>query len=225
MQATGTQTRRNGFRALRRSRASGRGPPREGARARRRLLPRPVQGFHALLPALAVALGCGGQPFPGSSASLDELGRAALEAFSNDDREALEALRLSETEHNTRVWPELPAARGESPFPIDLAWRNIQLRNRRAVSRASAVLAAAQPIEFESVECIGETQVFDTFVVHTDCHTRFRTRGTLYRIQLFKDVLERSGGFKIFRYYDEDPELVTGAGWPDDGKRSRGEGA
>ena len=28
-------------------------------------------------------------------------------------------------------------------------------------------------------------------------------------MQLFKDVLERGSGYKIFRYYDEDPELVT----------------
>ena len=36
-----------------------------------------------------------------------------------------------------------------------------------------------------------------------------RTRGRLYQIQLFKDVLERGSGYKIFRYYDADPELVT----------------
>ncbi len=28
-------------------------------------------------------------------------------------------------------------------------------------------------------------------------------------MQLFKEVLERGSGYKIFRYYDEDPELVT----------------
>ena len=38
---------------------------------------------------------------------------------------------------------------------------------------------------------------------------RSRTRDG--RLQLFKDVLERHGGFKIFRYYDEDPESVGAA--------------
>lgn len=200
----------------------------EGNRAERRSTLRgPVQAVRrrnppgirggfvlGLVPVLAVAPGCGGQPFPGSSASLDELGRHVLEAFRNNDREALEAVRLTEAEHNTQVWPELPAAQGESPFPIDLAWRNIQLRNQRAIPRLSAVLDAAQPLEFESVECLGETQAFATLSVHTDCYTRFRTRGRLYRVQLFKDVLERNGGLKIFRYYDEDPELVTGTHLP-----------
>ena len=44
--------------------------------------------------------------------------------------------------------------------------------------------------------------------MHTDCYTHFSSRGRQYRLQLFKDVLERYGGFNIFRYYDEDPEFV-----------------
>ncbi len=160
---------------------------------------------------LVTAAGCGGkQPFPGSASDLDALGRDVLEAFEQHDLEALESIRLSETEHNTVVWPELPAARGPSPYPLDLAWQNIELRNRRAISRAAKALHAAGPLEFAGVECVGGTRPFDTFVVHTDCHTRFAARGRLYSIQLFKDVLERDGGFKIFRYYDEEPRLVKG---------------
>ena len=171
-----------------------------------------------LLLGMAAAAGCGGQPFPGSSQSLDELGRGIVQAFREKDREALEAFRLTETEHNTVVWPELPASRGKFTFPLDLAWRNIQLRNRRAIPRARGVLRRAEPLEFESVECLGETRTFDSFVVHTDCYTRFRSRGRLYRIQLFKDVLERNGGLKIFRYYHEDPEIVNGATRPGTGE-------
>ncbi len=163
---------------------------------------------------LAVAPGCGGQPFPGSSESLDELGRGIVDAFRADDRDALEAFRLTETEHNTVVWPELPASRAEHSFPLDLAWRNIELRNRRAIPRARGALRRAEPLAFESVECLGETRNFETFVVHTDCYTRFRARERLYRIQLFKDVLRRNGGLKIFRYYDEDPEPVGEATRP-----------
>ena len=53
------------------------------------------------------------------------------------------------------------------------------------------------------------------FVVRTDCYTPFQGRERLYRIQPFKDVPEWDGGFKIFRYYDGDPELVTGTVWSD----------
>lgn len=71
---------------------------------------------------LAAASACGGkQPFPGSASDLDALGRDVLEAFVQHDRQTLESLRLTETEHNTVVWPELPAAQGPSPYPS--IWR------------------------------------------------------------------------------------------------------
>ena len=153
--------------------------------------------------------GCGGQPFPGSAASLDELGRGVIAAFRAGDGAALAAFRLTEAEHNDAVWPELPASKGDNPFPLDLAWRNIRLRNRRAIPRAREALRGAEPLEFDGVECEGETRRFETFVVHTDCFARYHSGGRLYEHRLFKDVLERNGGFKIFRYYDEDPELVN----------------
>lgn len=197
------------------------GFPRPASAVRGRGLRRAVRFRVLSLAGLVAATGCGGQPFPGSSRTLDELGRGVLEAFRANDRQALEVFRLTETEHNTVVWPELPAARGELPFPLDLAWRNIQLRNRRAIPRARGVLRRAEPLEFDSVKCLGDIRVFETFVVHTDCHTRFHTRGRLYRLQLFKDVIERNGGLKIFRYYDEDPEPVTEGEPPNAGEPAR----
>ncbi len=158
---------------------------------------------------LAVALGCDGQKaFPGSASDLDDLGRQALAAFERGDADALASLRLTEAEHNGVVWPELPAAQGPSPFPVDMAWQNIELRNGRAIPRAAEVLEWARPIAFESVSCEGEIQSFASFQVHTDCYIVFGAREGRYRLQLFKDVLERHGGFKIFRYYDEDLESL-----------------
>ena len=161
------------------------------------------------LVAVALAVGCGGpQPFPGSAASLDELGWTVLGAFETRDRGALESFRLTETEHNAVVWPELPAARGPSPYPVDLAWHNIELRNGRSIPRSANALDLLHPLRFASVRCEGGIRSFDTFRVHTDCYTHFTAGGREYRIQLFKDVLERNGGYKIFRYYDEDIERV-----------------
>lgn len=156
--------------------------------------------------------GCGGQPFPDSATSLDDLGRGVMDAFERGDGAALERYRLTEKEHNQIVWPELPAGQAEHPFPVDLAWRNIQLRNQRAVGRASATLATAKlagSVEFRNVDCEGETESFATFSIHTDCYVLFGVAGRSYKMQLFKDVLVRRGGYKIFRYYDEEPEAVT----------------
>lgn len=162
----------------------------------------------ALASACAVSEGA----FPGSARSMDDLGQAVVDALNRNDVEALASLRLSMEEHNGVVWPELPAAQGENPFPIDLAWQNIELRNQRAVGRLGHDLKPLMPMAFEGVECRGETQVFETFQVHTDCYTRFTQGGSTWEIQLFKDVLERSGGHKIFRYYDEHPRPVGRGG-------------
>lgn len=141
-----------------------------------------------------------------------------LAAFQQDDHEALDAFRLTEREHNEVIWPELPAA--AAGYPLDLAWRNIQMRNQRAVPRAAGglrrTIERSGTPEFESVEC-GGVESFDTFVVHTDCHVRFRAGDAAYKVQLFKDVLVRNGGYKVFRYYDEDVETVGPEGDRTDG--------
>lgn len=143
--------------------------------------------------------------FPGSAHSMEALARGALTGLTSADTELLNGLRLTETEHNEVVWPELPAGAPEIGFPADLAWRNIQLRNNAALERVGGWYRS-NPVRYQVTECRGEIQPFATFQVHTDCWVLFlTTRGELLEAQLFKDVLERGGGFKIFRYYDELP--------------------
>ena len=143
--------------------------------------------------------------FPGSSLSMDALARDALRGLADSDTIQLDQLRLTETEHNEVVWPELPASAPEVGFPVDFAWRNIQLRNYSALGRVGGWYES-NPVRHQVTECRGETREFATFRVHTDCWVLFLTiRGELLEAQLFKDVLERDGGFKIFRYYDELP--------------------
>lgn len=143
--------------------------------------------------------------FPGSSLSVEALARDALRGLAASDAMLLNRLRLTETEHNEVVWPELPASAPEIGFPVDFAWRNIQLRNESALERVAGWYRS-NPVRYQVAECRGETRAFATFRVHTDCWVLFLTaRGELLEAQLFKDVLERDGGYKIFRYYDELP--------------------
>ncbi len=147
----------------------------------------------------------GALAFPGASPSVEVLARDALRGLAASDAMLLERLRLTETEHNEVVWPELPASAPEIGFPVDFAWRNIQLRNESALERVAGWYRS-NAVRYQVAECRGETQAFATFRVHTDCRVLFLTiRGELLEAQLFKDVLERDGGFKIFRYYDELP--------------------
>jgi hypothetical protein len=146
------------------------------------------------------------EAFPGSAASLDDLGRGVLEALAAGDSAALEDFRLSEAEHNDVVWPELPASAPEVSFPVDMAWLNIHMRNRSALVRISPFYEGRSPT-YGTTECRGDTERFETFDVLTDCWVLFEIDGDAGRLeaQLFKDVLVRGGGYKIFRYYDEAP--------------------
>lgn len=164
--------------------------------------------------------GCGGSegpafagepPFPGSARSVEALGETVLAALVAGDTLALEDVRLTEREHNEVVWPELPASRQEVNFPVDLAWENITLRNRRDLFRILPWYAGRSP-DLEAVECRGERQEFASFFVLTDCYIVFDAgaEGVL-EAQVFKDVLVRNGGHKIFRYYEGAPRARRGA--------------
>lgn len=164
-----------------------------------------------------VLAGCSGETvmsvpgpdaFAGSASTLEAVGSEALGALVAGDTVRLESLRLSERQHNDVVFPELPAGRPEVGYPVDMAWNNIELRNARDVARQMRWFEGRTVEHIETV-CRGETQSFETFVVHTDCTVRFEdsSEGHL-EIDLFEDVLERDGGFKVFRFYDHAPRRV-----------------
>lgn len=146
------------------------------------------------------------EPFPGSATSVDRLGGEVLGALARGDVGALERFRLTEREHNDVVWPELPASAPEIGFPVELAWSNIETRDRSAVARILPHYEGREP-SFEGAECRGESARFETFEVLTDCWVLFETSDASEPLeaQIFKDVLVRGGGYKVFRYYDEAP--------------------
>lgn len=158
----------------------------------------------ALLGAGLAACGAGANAnesrrLPGCVGSLEELGESVLAALAAHDTVRLQGFRLTESEHNRIVWPELPASR--SDFPVDLAWRNIQVRNQAALSRRLAQFGG-RSLEFEEAACDGPTDAFESFEVHTDCRVTFRADGEWVRAQLFKHVLTMDGEHKVFRYYE-----------------------
>lgn len=171
--------------------------------------------------ALSAATGCGSgaaesRPFPGSAASLRELGEGVLQGLSAGDTALLRRFRLTEREHNEVVWPELPASNPGADFPVDWAWTNVERRDRRALARLDFL--RGHDLALRAVECRGRVREFRTFRVHTDCWVTFEAEGTgLVEARLFKDVLERNGGLKIFRYYEEPVRrLAASAGGPED---------
>lgn len=138
----------------------------------------------------------------GGATDLPLLGRVVVEAIGRTDTVTLEALRLTEHEHNDLVFPKLPAGQPPQNFPVDIAWANIRTRNSVAVLRLFERYGG-EPLAFEAVECVGETEQFEGFEVATDCWTEFTdSQGNRHRAQLFRHALSADGRYKIFRYYD-----------------------
>ena len=108
----------------------------------------------------------------------------------------------SREEYTEVVWPELPASNPSLNVPIEYVWADIETRDRSALIRL-APLFEGLAAELEDVACLGDVQTFDTFRVHTDCWVTLWTPSGKQRIQLFKNVVERGAGYKLFRYYDD----------------------
>lgn len=177
-------------------------------RGERRSLEAAARHFRgACILAAVTAAGCGqgtgeAPALPGSAPSLEALAEEVLSALAAGDTGRLEALRLTEREHNELVWPELPAADPAANFPVDVAWRNIESRNVRARSRLLA-RRAGRDLELVGVECLGPTREFRSFAVRTGCRTTYRVDGGgPVREVLFEHVLVWSGRHKVFRYYE-----------------------
>lgn len=161
-----------------------------------------VLGLLPLLPSCEGDPISGRQRLPGSVGSLEELATEVLAGLASVDTARLRALRLTEDEHNDLVWPRLPAGAPENNFPADLAWRNISLRNAKALLRLLPTYRG-HDLALTGVECRGPTERFESFHVRTDCRVAFRRDGEeLPPQQLFKDVLVWDGEHKIFRYYE-----------------------
>lgn len=140
-------------------------------------------------------------PFPGSGSSLTDVGERVVRGLIGGDRISLGDLRLSREEYMEVVWPELPASNPDLNVPIEYVWADIETRDRSALIRLAPQFEGL-PTELEDVACRGDVQEFETFRVHTDCWVTLRTPSGEQRIQLFKDVVERGAGYKLFRYYD-----------------------
>lgn len=135
----------------------------------------------------------------GGLPSLDRLGDAAWEALAAGDTARMERLRLTEREHNERVWPALPAARPEIGMPVDFAWKSLQMRNHwdraRLLERFRGSAARVREVRCASV------RDYPNLRVHSGCVVHLREPSGVERsVRIFKDAVELQGEWKLFRY-------------------------
>ena len=125
---------------------------------------------------------------------------AVLDAFASSDRNALEALALSESEFHQLIWPELPAARPERNLPWSYVWRDLRQKSRTTL--ASLLVAhAGRRYSLVDLRATGGTRRYASFDVTrgTELVVRNET-GRQQTLRLFGSVLHAKGRYKVFSY-------------------------
>ena len=138
--------------------------------------------------------------FTGGAASLEELAAGVVRGLVAGDTAALAGYRVTEHEHNRLLWPEFPIARQDPPFPVELAWENLEVRNAGGLDHLLPRFQGRE-VRIESVECPGGEEAYPGFTVLHDCRIGLVESGARRVVsQPFRSVVVRDGRFKIVRY-------------------------
>lgn len=155
----------------------------------------------ALLLAVAMAGGCGGERAPDWADSFDSpdaLAMAVLAAYHAGDEAALARYALSEHELRTSVWPHLPASRPEVGMDWDYFWRDHAQRSgahRTTLLRAHAGRGyALLGLSFDGQATHGPV------TIHRETALDVRTAGGPARLRLTGSMAQMNGRWKLYSY-------------------------
>ena len=138
-------------------------------------------------------------PLANTSASADDVAVAVFDALAREDRAALEALALSETEFRDHVWPQLPAARPERNLPFSYVWGDLRQKSAGALSNTLGRVGG-QRFDLVGVTFSGQTD-YDTFTVHREAMFRVRASTRDQNdLRVIGSMIEKDGAWKVFSY-------------------------
>jgi hypothetical protein len=139
-------------------------------------------------------------PLDHASDSAEALARRILVAIAENDRQALDALALSEREFRDRVWPELPASRPERNLPLEYVWGDLRQKSTGYL-RAMLAQHGGRRYELVRVEYLGDVTPYRSFEVARRAQLHVRDdHGEPQIVRLFGSVLRSSSGYKVFSY-------------------------
>jgi len=134
-------------------------------------------------------------------ASPRALGEAVLKALRENDKEALNALRITREEHLHLFWPELPES---DDTPFDFAW---QLNNDRSWQGVNQALAeyGGKAWELLDLAFTDPPEVYPTFTVHFGAQLRVRrvSDGKEGYLPILDVVVERQGQWKLMNFRED----------------------
>lgn len=159
-----------------------------------------------LLAAALAAAGCRPEPaaeprLTHGATSLEALGDSVWRAIVAGDAPTLTRMRVTEYEHNQLMWPEMPASAPEANFPVEMAWQNIQTRNRAALADLGSAYGGSD-LQLEETRCHGDPRAFGSFEALTGCVLHLTgPGGEPHRLEAFRYVVVMDGRYKVVRYY------------------------
>lgn len=172
------------------------------------LKPGPLPGLGgALVLVGTLAGGCAEEPagaprLDGGTETLDELGAAVWDAIVRQDPAALNALRLTEYEHNELVWPEQPAASEPTAAAnLELWWQNIQVRNRAGMEQLLRDYGGSDRA-LKGVACTDDPRRYATYQALAGCRLLLDAEGGVQQVEAFRYVIRMDGVHKVLRYYE-----------------------
>ncbi len=125
---------------------------------------------------------------------MDALTGRFVAAVAAGDTSAMHRLRVTADEHNTIMWPELPASRLN--HPVDFAWFNVDARSLRDAARIVEAYAG-EAYDVVGTSCRDGVTEYGTFRVHGDCWVTLRRDGERFDAKLFGSVVEMDRRVKV----------------------------
>jgi hypothetical protein len=139
-------------------------------------------------------------PLANAHPSADALARAVLDALARSDRQALEAVALTEQEFRDRVWPDLPAARPERNLPFSYVWGDLRQKSQVGLARTLATHGGRR-YELVGVRFEGPSTRYSQSEVHRATVLTVRdAQGAGQDVRLFGSSIEGDGAWKVFSY-------------------------
>lgn len=140
-------------------------------------------------------------PLGNARRSPEALAEAALEALSEGDREALEALLVNREEYEDVIWPILPDGQYVT---FDFVWGMSAPRNRKALRKLLTDYTGV-PMELVSVDLGADVEEYDGLTLYRDARMTVRRTDTGVEglIPMMDALVEMDGSWKFLNYGED----------------------
>jgi len=132
--------------------------------------------------------------------SPEELAWVALQAAEHGDADILDRLRVDRETYRTVLWPSFEAEKIANTVPVETAWGLLDLQSRSGIRDLIADYGGTD-LEFRMVthRRVAEYVVF-RLLRHPEVIVRDRETGNEDSIELFKDIVEIGGKYRLVAY-------------------------